>query len=559
MKKLLLLSLLVLFGCSKEQEPDVPEIIRYTLTVTANPTEGGLVNPQTGTYNAGQTVNIVASANDFFAFSNWTGNWNGSENSFTITMDSNKTITGNFDKIDLDEDGILNDRDNCPNTSVGSDVDNYGCSLGQKDSDNDGYTDDIDLCPGQGGDVDSNGCPDDDDDGIPNNLDQCPYEYGYYDGQDSNYVTVDSNGCKINYVTITPDEFDYTVRALDNSEIGQFDVIWLPGNDSNSLEGSWTSNNRPFIEKKFKIVGKDEFRSIIINGVDPGFIPVTSKITDMESMFSYVEITPYLKEVIKYMDVSNVTNMFRMFEYSYVENIESYGDYLEYSFRFWDTENVVNMGVMFSGSRLGRLDLNSWNTSSVKNMRGMFNSYHYWKKTSYPFSVSDPNSNNYIGVELRDCPYQILEPNMTNGIGYTLGKCEGYNMGGYWTIRINEWDVSSVESFAQMFLNYRYLLTNLEDWDTSSATEMFSMFERSRVVGNLERWDVSNVTDCSNFANLAELDTGIVIYNNLRYKIYADMEVIEIPEGYRLNGLATVQIKDLIETRLPNFTNCSPN
>ena len=559
MKRLLLLSLLVLFSCSKEQEPDVPEIIRYTLTVTANPTEGGLVNPQTGTYNAGQTVNIVASANDFFAFSNWTGNWNGSENSFTITMDSNKTITGNFDKIDLDEDGILNDRDNCPNTSVGSDVDNYGCSLGQKDSDNDGYTDDIDLCPGQGGDVDSNGCPDDDDDGIPNNLDQCPYEYGYYDGQDSNYVTVDSNGCKINYVTITPDEFDYTVRALDNSEIGQFDVIWLPGNDSNSLEGSWTSNNRPFIEKKFKIVGKDEFRSIIINGVDPGFIPVTSKITDMESMFSYVEITPYLKEVIKYMDVSNVTNMFRMFEYSYVENIESYGDYLEYSFRFWDTENVVNMGVMFSGSRLGRLDLNSWNTSSVKNMRGMFNSYHYWKKTSYPFSVSDPNSNNYIGVELRDCPYQILEPNMTNGIGYTLGKCEGYNMGGYWTIRINEWDVSSVESFAQMFLNYRYLLTNLEDWDTSSATEMFSMFERSRVVGNLERWDVSNVTDCSNFANLAELDTGIVIYNNLRYKIYADMEVIEIPEGYRLNGLATVQIKDLIETRLPNFTNCSPN
>ena len=48
MKKLLLLSLLVLFSCSKEDEPDVPEIPRYTLTVTANPTEGGLVNPQTG-------------------------------------------------------------------------------------------------------------------------------------------------------------------------------------------------------------------------------------------------------------------------------------------------------------------------------------------------------------------------------------------------------------------------------------------------------------------------------------------------------------------------------
>ena len=105
MKRLLLISLLVLFGCAKEaSEPEIP---RYTLTVTANPPEGGFVNPQTGTYNAGQSVNIVASANDFFAFSNWTGNWNGAENSFTITMDSNKTITGNFEDLDADNDLIL--------------------------------------------------------------------------------------------------------------------------------------------------------------------------------------------------------------------------------------------------------------------------------------------------------------------------------------------------------------------------------------------------------------------------------------------------------------------
>ena len=104
MKKFLLFSLLVLSGCAKEaSEPEIPQ---YTLTVTANPAEGGLVNPRTGTYNSGQTVNILASANDFFAFSNWTGNWNGAENSFTLTMDSNKTITGNFEKYDLSDPNV---------------------------------------------------------------------------------------------------------------------------------------------------------------------------------------------------------------------------------------------------------------------------------------------------------------------------------------------------------------------------------------------------------------------------------------------------------------------
>ena len=125
MKRILLLSLIVLFSCSKDSSE--PEIPRYTLTVTANPPEGGLVNPQTGTYNSGQTVNIIASANDFFAFSNWTGNWNGTENSFTITMDSNKNITANFEDLDIDNDLVLDSIDNCLNTPAGESVDQSGC------------------------------------------------------------------------------------------------------------------------------------------------------------------------------------------------------------------------------------------------------------------------------------------------------------------------------------------------------------------------------------------------------------------------------------------------
>jgi len=565
MKKLLLLTLLVLFGCSKEaSEPEIP---RYTLTVTANPPEGGLVNPQTGTYNSGQTVNIVASANDFFAFSNWTGNWNGTENSFTITMDSNKTITGNFEKIDLDEDGILNDRDNCPNTSIGSDVDGNGCSLGQKDSDNDGYTDDIDLCPGDGGDVDSNGCPDDDNDGVPNNLDSCPATYGWYDNQDSDFVTVDSNGCKINYVTLSPN--DYTVKALENAEIGQLDVIWL-ATDPNLRTIDWTENNgftsnvKPFNEAKFKIVDKDELRSILINGEDPGFYPVTSKITDMSNMFYGINInTPYLKEVIKYMDVSNVTNMSQMFRFAYFKDLpvqQSINSWSSGFFTFWDTGNVENMSLMFAGARLNRLYLNYFDTSKVKTMRGMFSGYHSYDISNYPIQPGQ----SITSEEIRPCPYTgvIIEPDGAGGGNKFIGTCMT-RMSSWpeWVqIVIDSWDVSSVEDFAYMFENYGWIYSNIEEWNTSSATDMTRMFWHGRHYGNFQDWNVSNVTNCINFNKYAEIDKGYIDYNGASFKIYYNTENIQVPLAYRSSAAPeTLILEDYHNTRLPNFTNCTPD
>lgn len=47
---------------------------------------------------------------------------------------------------DLDGDGVLNGQDQCPNTPRGTAVDAKGCALA-KDLDHDGVTDDIDQCP----------------------------------------------------------------------------------------------------------------------------------------------------------------------------------------------------------------------------------------------------------------------------------------------------------------------------------------------------------------------------------------------------------------------------
>jgi hypothetical protein len=61
---------------------------------------------------------------------------------------------------DTDGDGVTDDRDQCPNTPLGTAVDSFGCPV-PVDSDGDGVPDDRDQCPETpfGEEVDSDGCP----------------------------------------------------------------------------------------------------------------------------------------------------------------------------------------------------------------------------------------------------------------------------------------------------------------------------------------------------------------------------------------------------------------
>lgn len=107
-------------------------------------------------------------------------------------------------KADLDQDGVIDDFDMCPNTPPGVQVDEFGCPI---DSDKDGVADYLDKCPQtpRGIQVDENGCLlDSDSDGVPDYLDFCPLSPKGY--------KVDKNGCPI----IPPDsDKDGVVDSLD--------------------------------------------------------------------------------------------------------------------------------------------------------------------------------------------------------------------------------------------------------------------------------------------------------------------------------------------------------
>lgn len=79
----------------------------YSLTATASPAEGGTITPASGDYHRDSTFDVTAEANQGWEFVDWEGDFSGTENPFSLTMDDNKTITANFERqeylLDLSE------------------------------------------------------------------------------------------------------------------------------------------------------------------------------------------------------------------------------------------------------------------------------------------------------------------------------------------------------------------------------------------------------------------------------------------------------------------------
>jgi gliding motility-associated-like protein/uncharacterized repeat protein (TIGR02543 family) len=69
--------------------------ITYTLSATVVPSEGGVVTGK-GTYDAGTTVTLIATPASGYIFTGWSGDISDASASVAVTMNSNKSVTANF-------------------------------------------------------------------------------------------------------------------------------------------------------------------------------------------------------------------------------------------------------------------------------------------------------------------------------------------------------------------------------------------------------------------------------------------------------------------------------
>lgn len=71
----------------------------YTLSVQPNTPAWGGVTPTGGTYNAGQSVELTATASNHFQFAGWSGDLGGVTNPVTIAMNADRVIVATFTEI----------------------------------------------------------------------------------------------------------------------------------------------------------------------------------------------------------------------------------------------------------------------------------------------------------------------------------------------------------------------------------------------------------------------------------------------------------------------------
>ena len=65
-------------------------------TITTNVVGSGAVNPSSGTYACGTTINVQALPASHYLFSGWSGDLSGSTNPTTLTLNANKIVTATF-------------------------------------------------------------------------------------------------------------------------------------------------------------------------------------------------------------------------------------------------------------------------------------------------------------------------------------------------------------------------------------------------------------------------------------------------------------------------------
>jgi surface protein len=165
-----------------------------------------------------------------------------------------------------------------------------------------------------------------------------------------------------------------------------------------------------------------------------------------------------------------VTNMQYLFRHiSFNENISS-----------WDVSNVTNMEKMFSNANPFNQNIGSWNVANVTKMNEMFQDNRAFNQNIGSWNVSN----------VTDMSYMFL-------------RASAFNQ------PIGSWNVSNVTYMAYMFQQATAFNQNIGSWNVANVTNMQWMFYQATAFNqNISSWNVSNVTTMMNMFSDAQLSTA---------------------------------------------------
>jgi surface protein len=447
MKKILLLLFLsFLIGCEKDP-------IKYSLSVTVNPPEGGIVNPARGNYEAGERVTIINQTNNYFTFKNWTGDWSGNTNQIIITMDSDKNLVANFEKLDTDGDGITDDIDLCANTDLSSSIIGpNGCEVSLFYRDNNGIT--------------------------IKSIDEA--QIGMQQEFEGHLYTIVSEN-QLRYMVDNNENIRYVVT----SKITNFSRLFQLKGSPNGVE-YWDVSN--VTDMSYMFAGLSVFNLDISNWD-------VSNVTNMKGMFYSIPAdlsqATSDNQIPLFLSYGAVAGQVLAGIYNQSPSLQPLLNPFFSNYPGPSSNGFLELGEAVAADLTPFLN-DSYSNTITQTYQALAAQF------GLPFSVVASGALAAQGVP-------SLQTSIDNGVSNIIGAFTSSfnsaenNYRGSFNKNIGDWDVSNVTDMSYMFYHSKFN-QDISNWDVSNVTAMKYMFGRvANFNQNLSSWNVSNVSNCSSF------------------------------------------------------------
>ena len=180
-------------------------------------------------------------------------------------------------------------------------------------------------------------------------------------------------------------------------------------------------------------------------------------------------------------DTSSVKDMQGMFF-----GVDTFNEPIE----SWNVANVENMRFMFFGAKSFNQPLNAWNVAKVKNMRGVF-----WGANAFnqPLNLWDTSRVEDMSLMFSNA-LDFNQPLDSWNVANVREMARMFELAVAFNQPLNKWNVSKARTMNCMFLGAKSFNQPLDKWNVNNLRLMEGMFAGAKAFNqNLDSWNIKGV------------------------------------------------------------------